>query len=102
MRIQNSCEVMPPLVSQWVSALAMSSCSPMASEIYKRGSGALICHTSFIPFYMTFSRYANMDYIVGSMLRHIHPRLRKIFSYDIVCQWWKLLKERLALLPPLV
>ncbi|KAJ7216669.1 hypothetical protein GGX14DRAFT_359106 [Mycena pura] len=47
-------------------------------------------------------RYANMDYIAGSMLRHLDPRLRKIFSYDIACQWWKHLKERLALLPPLV
>ncbi|KAJ7482922.1 hypothetical protein B0H11DRAFT_1723465, partial [Mycena galericulata] len=47
-------------------------------------------------------RYANMDYIFGSVLRHIHPRLRKIVSYDIVCQWWKHLVERLKELPPLV
>ncbi|KAF7342709.1 CxC2 domain-containing protein [Mycena sanguinolenta] len=46
--------------------------------------------------------YANMDYIFGSILRHKDPRLRKIISYDIVCQWWKLLHERLKELPPLV
>ena len=43
-----------------------------------------------------------MDYIFASLLRHLDPRLRKILSYDIVCQWWKLLKDRLLLLPPLV
>ncbi|KAF7321647.1 CxC2 domain-containing protein [Mycena kentingensis (nom. inval.)] len=47
-------------------------------------------------------RYGNMDYIVASLLRHIHERLRKVLSYDIACQWWKELKERLAKLPPLV
>ncbi|KAJ7024108.1 hypothetical protein C8F04DRAFT_969398 [Mycena alexandri] len=47
-------------------------------------------------------RFANMDYIFGSILRHKDPRLRKIISYDIVCQWWKYLLERLQTLPPLV
>ncbi|KAJ7223218.1 hypothetical protein GGX14DRAFT_532116 [Mycena pura] len=47
-------------------------------------------------------RFANMDYIFASILRHLDPRLRKIVSYDIVCQWWKNLMERLLLLPPLV
>ncbi|KAF7300277.1 CxC2 domain-containing protein [Mycena kentingensis (nom. inval.)] len=47
-------------------------------------------------------RYGNMDYILASLLRHVHERLRKILSYDIACQWWKELKERLATLPPLV
>ncbi|KAJ7068434.1 hypothetical protein C8F01DRAFT_1246940 [Mycena amicta] len=47
-------------------------------------------------------RYANMDYIFASMLRHISRLLRMIVSYDIVCQWWKQLKERLLQLPPLV
>ncbi|KAF7321835.1 CxC2 domain-containing protein [Mycena kentingensis (nom. inval.)] len=47
-------------------------------------------------------RYANMDYILASLLRHFSPLLRKIFSYDIACQWWKNLKERLLQLPPLV
>ncbi|KAJ7721409.1 hypothetical protein B0H14DRAFT_3520644 [Mycena olivaceomarginata] len=30
------------------------------------------------------------------------PRIRKIISYDIVCQWWKYLMERMQKLPPLV
>ncbi|KAJ7923563.1 hypothetical protein B0H13DRAFT_1864713 [Mycena leptocephala] len=47
-------------------------------------------------------RYANMDYVLASTLRHHDPRLPKIFSYDIVCQWWKKLMERLAELPELV
>ncbi|KAJ7219352.1 hypothetical protein GGX14DRAFT_356364 [Mycena pura] len=47
-------------------------------------------------------RYANMDYILGSLLRHFHRLLRKIISYDIVCQWCKELKDRLSKLPPLV
>ncbi|KAJ7718483.1 hypothetical protein DFH07DRAFT_973264 [Mycena maculata] len=46
--------------------------------------------------------YANMDYIFGSVLRHKDPRMRKIISYDIVCQWWKNLVDRLKELPPLV
>ncbi|KAF8215246.1 hypothetical protein K438DRAFT_1955238 [Mycena galopus ATCC 62051] len=47
-------------------------------------------------------RYVNIDYIFASILRHWHSRLRKIVSYDIVCQWFKNLEERLLLLPPLV
>ncbi|KAJ7233795.1 hypothetical protein C8J57DRAFT_1249691 [Mycena rebaudengoi] len=46
-------------------------------------------------------RYANMDYIFGSLLRHHHPLLYKIISYDIVCQWWKQLLARMQELPPL-
>ncbi|KAF7310254.1 CxC2 domain-containing protein [Mycena indigotica] len=40
-------------------------------------------------------RYVNMDYIFGSFIRHIDPRLFKIISYDIVCQWIKTLIEPL-------
>ncbi|KAJ7357933.1 hypothetical protein DFH08DRAFT_648781, partial [Mycena albidolilacea] len=47
-------------------------------------------------------RYANMDYIFGSILRHHDPLLRKSISYDIVCQWSVFLFERLILLPELV
>jgi hypothetical protein len=43
-----------------------------------------------------------MDYIFSSILCHKDPRLRKIISYDIVCQWWKYLLERMQKLPPLV
>ncbi|KAJ7198761.1 hypothetical protein GGX14DRAFT_573205 [Mycena pura] len=31
-----------------------------------------------------------------------HPELRKIISYDIVCQWWRNLLKRIANLPPAV
>ncbi|KAK7018429.1 CxC2 domain-containing protein [Favolaschia claudopus] len=47
-------------------------------------------------------RYSNMDYIYASILRWLHRRLRKVVSYDIVCQWFKNLRERLQDLPPLV
>ncbi|KAK7019979.1 CxC2 domain-containing protein [Favolaschia claudopus] len=47
-------------------------------------------------------RYSNMDYVFGSILRYHDPRLRKMVSYDIVCQWWKNLMERMLELPPLV
>jgi hypothetical protein len=41
-----------------------------------------------------------MDWIFACILLHIDPRLRKIISYDIVCQWWKNLQTRLKSLPP--
>ncbi|KAJ7352108.1 hypothetical protein DFH08DRAFT_956919 [Mycena albidolilacea] len=47
-------------------------------------------------------RYANIDYIFGSILRYYDERLFKMVSYDIACQWWKLLMERMIELPPLV
>ncbi|KAF8210728.1 hypothetical protein K438DRAFT_1535800, partial [Mycena galopus ATCC 62051] len=45
-------------------------------------------------------RYANMDYCVASLLRHICLLLFIVFSYDICCQWSKHLVERLKNLPP--
>jgi hypothetical protein len=41
-----------------------------------------------------------MDYIVASALRHLAQLLFFLFSYDIMCQWSKNLKERLLNLPP--
>ncbi|KAF7320572.1 CxC2 domain-containing protein [Mycena chlorophos] len=46
--------------------------------------------------------YGNMDYILASALRHVSGDLHKIISYDIACQWWKDLRQRLAQLPKLV
>jgi hypothetical protein len=43
-----------------------------------------------------------MDYIFAAILRWKHQGLYKVISYDIVCQWWKYLFDRLLLLPPLV
>ncbi|KAJ7300519.1 hypothetical protein DFH08DRAFT_919257 [Mycena albidolilacea] len=37
-------------------------------------------------------RYGNMDWIVAMILRRLDPRLRKIISYDIVCQWFAIPK----------
>ncbi|KAJ7605646.1 hypothetical protein FB45DRAFT_709556, partial [Roridomyces roridus] len=47
-------------------------------------------------------RYVNMNYIFASLMRHKDSRLFKIISYDIVCQWWKNLVDRLKELPGLV
>ncbi|KAJ7076920.1 hypothetical protein C8R43DRAFT_1143595 [Mycena crocata] len=47
-------------------------------------------------------RFVNMDYVFASILCHIDTRLLKVVSYDILCQWWKKLKERLLKLPPLL
>ncbi|KAF7307923.1 CxC2 domain-containing protein [Mycena kentingensis (nom. inval.)] len=45
-------------------------------------------------------RFANTDYILASTLRFISILLRLMISYDIACQWWKSLRERLLALPP--
>ncbi|KAF7322737.1 hypothetical protein HMN09_00052600 [Mycena chlorophos] len=47
-------------------------------------------------------RYANIDYIFASAMRHISKLLPLVISYDIACQWSKSLRARLLLLPPLV
>ncbi|KAF7308657.1 CxC2 domain-containing protein [Mycena chlorophos] len=44
-------------------------------------------------------RFGNMDYILGAFLRHVNALLRKIFSYDIACQWSIELEQRLRRLP---
>ncbi|KAJ7619486.1 hypothetical protein FB45DRAFT_1033340 [Roridomyces roridus] len=44
-------------------------------------------------------KYGNMDYIAASALRHFIKLLFFLFSYDIMCQWSKKLKERLLALP---
>lgn len=53
-------------------------------------------HTPLIP-----SRYANMDYIVGSTLQ-FSALLLVILSYDIACQWFSNLAERILHWPPKV
>ncbi|KAJ7876464.1 hypothetical protein B0H14DRAFT_2568179 [Mycena olivaceomarginata] len=45
-------------------------------------------------------RFANMDYILGSLLRHHYAGLLKFFSYDICCQWSKYLIEQMKTMPP--
>jgi hypothetical protein len=82
----------------------MNSCSPTASGICRKGKGGafLNCFHYLTLNILLHRRFANMDYIFASILRHKDPRIRKIISYDIVCQWWKNLLERLQKLPILV
>ncbi|KAJ7028284.1 hypothetical protein C8F04DRAFT_1212234 [Mycena alexandri] len=47
-------------------------------------------------------RYSNMDWIFSTMMRWKHPRLPKAISYDIICQWFKMLFERLLKMPAVV
>ncbi|KAJ7609634.1 hypothetical protein FB45DRAFT_982382 [Roridomyces roridus] len=47
-------------------------------------------------------RYANTDWVFASILCHLDPRIRKIISYDIVCQWATYVVDRLKELPPLM
>jgi hypothetical protein len=44
-------------------------------------------------------RYANMDYVFASVLNHHDPKLHKVISYDITCQWSVNLQEHLSELP---
>ncbi|KAF8208554.1 hypothetical protein K438DRAFT_1961156 [Mycena galopus ATCC 62051] len=45
-------------------------------------------------------KYGNMDYIVASAWQHFLLLLFILLSYDIMCQWYKNLRERLSKLPP--
>ncbi|KAJ7813106.1 hypothetical protein B0H14DRAFT_2377193 [Mycena olivaceomarginata] len=45
-------------------------------------------------------KYGNMDYVVASAWRHVHGLLFFLLSYNIMCQWFKNLCERLLKLPP--
>lgn len=49
-----------------------------------------------------FIRFVNMDYILASILRLFHARLRKVLSYDINCQYSKKIAQRMKALPPLL
>ncbi|KAF7308965.1 CxC2 domain-containing protein [Mycena kentingensis (nom. inval.)] len=96
----------------------MSSCSGLAAldhanDKFSRGYAATgvamgICarHEFVLPTAVADlqkgERYANIDWIFMSLLRHLMALSWIIVSYDIACQWSKNLKERLAALPPLV
>ncbi|KAJ6568226.1 hypothetical protein DFH09DRAFT_1247094 [Mycena vulgaris] len=75
--------------------LTMSTCSGLAALDYANtkfsrgysatGVGMGVCaRHEFIQPNGVGERYANMDYIFASLLRHIDPRLLKIISYDIM------------------
>ncbi|KAJ7707095.1 hypothetical protein B0H16DRAFT_1746660 [Mycena metata] len=40
-------------------------------------------------------RYSNIDWIYSAIMRWKHERLFKVVSYDIICQWFKKLFDRL-------
>ncbi|KAJ7025854.1 hypothetical protein C8F04DRAFT_967229 [Mycena alexandri] len=44
-------------------------------------------------------RYANMDWIFSAFMRWKHERQGKVVSYDIICQWFVKLGERLKDMP---
>ncbi|KAF8139157.1 hypothetical protein K438DRAFT_2118931 [Mycena galopus ATCC 62051] len=93
----------------------MSTCSRLAALDYANtkfsrgysatgmGMGVCACHELVLPNgvgdLQRGERYGNMDWIVTCIFLHLHARLRKIFSYDIACQWSRKLKSRLAKLP---
>ncbi|KAJ7741123.1 hypothetical protein B0H16DRAFT_1464665 [Mycena metata] len=47
-------------------------------------------------------RYSNIDWIFCAIMRWKHPNLQKVVSYDIVCQWFKKLFDRLVKMPAAV
>ncbi|THU88945.1 hypothetical protein K435DRAFT_678933 [Dendrothele bispora CBS 962.96] len=96
----------------------MSTCSGLAAlnyanTRYSRGYGAtgvaigvcarheIVQRTGAVDL-QKGERYANMDYVYGSILRHVHPHLHCVNSYDIVCQWHKHLAKRMESMPELV
>ncbi|KAK7055626.1 CxC2 domain-containing protein [Favolaschia claudopus] len=83
----------------------MSTCSGLAALDYantKFSRGYSVTGPTGVADLQKGERYANMDWITACILRWVHARLRKVVSYDIVCQWFKHLFERLKQLPPLV
>ncbi|KAJ7029081.1 hypothetical protein C8F04DRAFT_1188013 [Mycena alexandri] len=47
-------------------------------------------------------RYSNMDWIYSAFMRWKDERLGKVVSYDIICQWFKKLFDRLLNMPSTV
>ncbi|KAJ7765192.1 hypothetical protein B0H16DRAFT_1717745 [Mycena metata] len=47
-------------------------------------------------------RYSNIDWMFSTIMRWKHPRLHKVVSYNIICQWFKKLFERLLKMPAAV
>lgn len=41
----------------------------------------------------------NVDYVVMSAIAHLYAKVKKVLSYDIMCQWIRHLLERMAGLP---
>ncbi|KAF7300227.1 CxC2 domain-containing protein [Mycena kentingensis (nom. inval.)] len=79
----------------------MSTCSGLAAEWVYALRHKFILPTG-VGDLQRGERYANMDWIFVSFMRHFVSLLWLIVSYDIACQWYKNLKARLAALPPLM
>ncbi|KAK7043812.1 hypothetical protein VNI00_008424 [Paramarasmius palmivorus] len=66
-----------------------------------KGTGLCARHKFILPNGMDAlqvgEQYANMDYIVASLLHHIPILLILLLSYDIMCQWSKKLVLKLAI-----
>ncbi|KAF8183500.1 hypothetical protein K438DRAFT_1907965 [Mycena galopus ATCC 62051] len=93
----------------------MSTCSGLAALVYANtkfsrgysatGVGMGVCarhefvQPNGVGDLQRGERFANMDWIFLCILFHLHPKLRKIISYDIACKWWKKLKGRVKVLP---
>ena len=62
--------------------------------------------SSLLPLYSVIlyflNRYSNMDYVFASALHHHSPKISKVVSYDIACQWAIHLVERIKRLPSLI
>jgi hypothetical protein len=74
----------------------------MVWAICKKAKGAyvfLLAGPTLLKIFSYFYRYSNMDYVFASALRHHSPKVTKIASYDIACQWGVNLIERLKRLP---
>lgn len=80
----------------------MSSFKRMESAIFKKANGKQCLDMSVLLINLLFRSYSNMDYVFASVLRHVDPKLPKVASYDIACQWSIHLLKRVKNLPPLV
>ncbi|THU88312.1 hypothetical protein K435DRAFT_575703, partial [Dendrothele bispora CBS 962.96] len=97
----------------WMSTCSGLAALDYANTCYSRGYGStgvaigvcarheLVQRTGAVDL-QKGERYANMDYAYGSILRHVHPSLHCVNSYDIVCQWHKNLASRMEGMPDLV
>lgn len=91
-------EVLRPPVLLESSAPATSLNCPMALGIFRRERGTQVPSRS-ISLYSPAFRYINVDYVVFSALVSMGEVQDLVLSYDIICQWYKNLQERMHLLP---
>lgn len=74
---------------------AVGDVTPERSWKLTKGGKVSLSYSSLLIHFLTYAfRYANMDYIVGSSLR-LAAALLVILSYDIACQWFANLAQRI-------